>query len=419
MDKKSKYEGKLLAVALSADGFTTGYLYMCLLFFVPYAVRGGLVGWFMPIACIVPFAVMPLVYTLIHRLDTLLFGRYHFFMPLSALIAALFFVLMWTPSTGAAKSCLIFFGALIFVCFDTVYRYCAFSVRARLSGMGLVTKSVQYEVIAAVGAIAAFSCLFGFLRYDPQNIYSDTAYVIAGACIICAITQYLVTAYGIPRLGGKRNYSIKYVFKSFYDGLDKKIYFSALLIAAAFASIASLLVLAAYNSFAEQVYAIAAGACAAGGFTLGAIVCARVIRRRTGVISIVNTVLTVISVGVGLIPVAAGMSGKALGICICLAAVVAGMGGAMALRQTKLRFLTVKPQLTAGVLFMLYELTVFGAFAFAFAVAAVVCAIPYTFSAAIGGGIAVVFAVVSVSLGCRKNPKPPVTDAPITEAAKP
>lgn len=70
MEVKNKYENKLLKSVLSCDSFTAGYIVAAALLFVPYIARGSLIlAWFIPIVCILPFALMPMVYLLIHRFD--------------------------------------------------------------------------------------------------------------------------------------------------------------------------------------------------------------------------------------------------------------------------------------------------------------------------------------------------------------
>lgn len=376
MDKKSKYEGKLQRIALSCDSFTTGYFAVSLLFAVWYVYMYGgvLVLGLLPIACLVPFAVMPLVYLLVHRVDMLLFGRYHLVMPLSAFVAALFFVILYSstqPDAGGA--CAVFFGTLVFVPSVITYRYCAFSVRARLAGDGIVTLSPYAAAFSALGAVSAIAAFFGFWHYDATSAFLNTAYILGGVSIVLALIGYLTTYYGIPRLSGRRVLSVKTVFRTFYVGLRKRIYFSSLLFLAAFASIVMtdmLYVFGAGLSFWE-VFAIAVVFVVS--YAVTACVSGVKANRRSLVLSIVNLVCLLIG---AVVPAALAIAGSG-GVVYAVAASVAlcGVGGAVSVRQAKLRLITVKPHITSGVSILLFELTVFAAVAVAFAVCAVVAAV--------------------------------------------
>ena len=93
MEKTDKYEGIIQSILNPADAFVSAQEFMLVLMFLPYcAEHGKLVTAFMPLAMLAPIAFMPLVYSLLHRFDTLLFGRYHLVMPLSAFLSAPFFV---------------------------------------------------------------------------------------------------------------------------------------------------------------------------------------------------------------------------------------------------------------------------------------------------------------------------------------
>ncbi|MDE7107128.1 MAG: hypothetical protein K2O39_02275, partial [Clostridiales bacterium] len=350
MDIKGKYESKVQKIGLSCDAFSTGCVIMCLLFLVPYVASNGgtLVMWFLPLACIVPFAVMPLVYMGIHKYDTLLFGRYHFVMPLSAFLAAPFFVMAWSASgVGSQQSCLVFFGILIFVMAIMIYRYCAFSVRARLGGVSIVDKYPVYEIVCAVGCVAAAVAFALFLRYDPETVYVNTAYVLGGITVLLALAQYLITFYGIPRLGGRRVESVKSVFNSFFGGLDVKMYLSALFFEAAFAIVAALLV---YFGFALNIGLsgiIAVAATVIAVYAVSSYFCARRIKRRSMSLSIMNIVSVALPCGILSLLAALNKTGDGVLAGLIIAAVILSVGGAVAVRQTKLRLLTVKPRVTS------------------------------------------------------------------------
>ncbi|MDE7164509.1 MAG: hypothetical protein K2O04_03700 [Clostridiales bacterium] len=411
MDTRGKYESNVQRIGLSCDAFSTGCLIMCLLFFVPYVAENGgtLVMWFLPLACLVPFVVMPLVYMVIHKFDTVLFGRYHFVMPLAAFVAAPFFVMAWSAfGVGAAQSCLVFFGILIFAITIMVYRYCAFSVRARLTNSGIEDRAPLYEAFTALGCISAVAAFCGFLHYDSQTAYVNTAYVMGGLTVVLTLAQYLITFYDIPRLGGKRVQSVKSMFVSFYGELDTKIYLSVLFFEAAFACIAALLV---YFGFALGVGlygTIAVAATVIAVYGVSACVCSRRITRRSMTLSVIDIVCVTLSAAVLTVLAALGDKGDGTLAGLIIAAVIVGFGGAVAVRQSKLRFLTVKPRVTTGTVFILSELTMFAAAGIALFVAAIVATVieasTYsTVSFIFGFGIAVLLAVAAFVL-CARPP---------------
>ena len=340
--------------------FTTGYFVMCLLFFVPYVstMCGSLVMWFLPLACIIPFAVMPLFYMLVHRFDTLLFGRYHLVMPVSGFIAALFFVVAWSGNgTPVTSACLVFFGAVIFVTAVLLYRYCAFSVRARLLGEDVTAASPWSIAFTLAGGVAAIAVFIAFLRYDSATARINTAYVLAGVCCVLTIVQYLSTYYSIPRLTGKRVMTVKNVYRSFFSGLELRTYVSALLFGGAFATVTALdmyLIATGENALSRVGIAAIVFVCC---YAVAQLLCVTFVKRRSIALSAVNLVVFCLS-GVALILVAAlSLSGKAFDACTLGIAGLAGLGGAITTRQTKLRFLTIKPRVTSGVVFILLELT--------------------------------------------------------------
>ncbi|MDE6294331.1 MAG: hypothetical protein K2L88_06910 [Clostridiales bacterium] len=413
MDTKVRYESNVQRIGLSCDAFSTGCLIMCLLFFVPYVAENGgtLVMWFLPLACLVPFVVMPLVYMVIHKFDTVLFGRYHFVMPLSAFIAAPFFVMAWSAlGEGAAQSCLVFFGIFIFAITIMVYRYCAFSVRARLTNFGIVDNSPLYEAFTAFGCIAAVVAFAGFWHYDSATAYINTAYVMGGATVLLTLAQYLITFYDIPRLGGKRVQSVKSMFVSFYGELDVKMYLSVLFFEAAFACIAALLV---YFGFALGVGlygTIAVAAAVIAVYGVSACVCSRRITRRSITLSVIDIVCVTLAASVLIVLAALGNKGNGTLAGLIIAAVITGFGGAVAVRQSKLRFLTVKPRVTTGTVFILSELTMFAAAGIALFVASIVATVveASTYAAIsfiFGFGIAVLLAVVAFVLCSRPSVK--------------
>lgn len=418
MDIKGKYKSKVQQVGLSCDAFSTGCLVMCLLFFVPYVASNGgaIVMWFLPIACLMPFAVMPLVYMFIHRFDTLLFGRYHFVMPVSAFIASPFFVMAWSADgNGPSQSCLIFFGILIFVLGITIYRYCAFSVRSRLTYSGIVDKCPYYEVVCAFGCVAAAGAFAGFMHYDMDTAYINTAYVMGGATVLIALSQYLITFYGIPRLGGRRTESIKSVFESFYRGINVKMYLSALFFESAFAVIAALSVYLGFVLDIGLYGAVFVAAAFIAAYGLCAAYCSRRINRRSITLSVFNLLCAVVST-IALVIVCALNAGGNGGLAgLTVAAVVAGAGGAVSVRQSKLRLLNIKPHMTNGTAFIISELTVFAAAGIAMFAAALVTAVYNIDLSAMafvyGFAVALLLAVTATVLACKPTPAPTTVTA--------
>lgn len=378
MDVKDRCENTMQRFGLICDAFTAGYLAMCLLLFVPYVAAHNQIAvtFVMPLVCLFPFAAMPFAYVLIHRMDTLLFGRYHFVMPVAAFVAAPLFVVLWSADNGdVASSCAIFFGALVFANFITVYRYCSFSVRARLSGASMIDKSAGYEIFAALGTLSALCVFLGFWHYDCNTAYVNTAYVIASVCLVLAVFQYLATFYGIPKLGGKRVQSVKSAFRSFFCEFEYKTYFSALFFLAAYAVIAALAVYFAMALGVSVYRAVGAAVIAMVVYAVSAYIVTRRVRYRSMALSVINLVCVIVPCMVFALLAALHPEKELAFVSIVVCDATAGFGCAVALRQSKLRFFTVKPRITGSVVYILLELTLFAAAAIAIETAAIVLAV--------------------------------------------
>lgn len=404
LDIKGKNENKPIKAVLSCDAFTTGYIVACLLFYVSHILNVGRNGgmyilWLMPIACLLPFAVLPLFYLAVHRFDMLLFGRYHLAMPISAYVAALFFVFIWSDGSYGVLS---FFGALVFVSALLIYRYCAFSVRARLIGERLLSSNIYSRVFSALGAVGAVGTFAGFMYYDAATAYINTAYVLASACAVLATAHYLTTYYGIPRLGGKRVLSVKSVFGSFFGGLDKRVYFSVLLFEAAFGSIASAVVIFCFVRGVGAYVAIAVAAALIASYVVASCVCAKTVKR-TGKILTSVMALCYVAAGSALMVAATVEMTEALFISlVSVSAVLVGGAGACTTRTAKLGLMNIKPRITAGTVYILTELTAVAAAAISAVVAALVVTLLRVTSLtgfAYGFALAAVFAIIAFALG--------------------
>lgn len=373
MKKSDKIKDKLQSLTLSLDAFCVAYTSMLVFFFVPYcaSVCGSLVIAFLPIVFIIPFAVMPLVYTIVHRFNPLLFGRYHLFMPLSAMIGTLFFVLSFSADGGGGQAALVFFGLLVFVCSLIVYRYCSFSVAARLGGKSIARLRAEEVVFALIGAALSFVSIYCFYTYDPQTMFINSAYLAGGLCVIAALVQYLRTVNETPRLALKRNRSVKSVFRSFYVGLDTRLFMSSVFFISAFVGISGLIVYYVFALGLATYLAVAMAGVIAGSYAIGYVAAHKFINKRTVALSIVIAVMLVLSAVLIAMAVAFNDVGKLC--CISPAAVLAGVGGALCARQAGMRFLSVKPHATSGTVYMLMKLARCAGIAIALVPIATVC----------------------------------------------
>lgn len=425
MDTKGKYESIFQKTALSSDAFTTGYFVLCLLFFVPYAARygGTLVIWFLPAACLLPFALMPLFYAFIHRADALLFGRYHFAMPVSAFLCALFFVMTCgAKQPSASSACLVFFGSLAFIISVMIYRYCAFSVRTRLLGESVVSATPIYELFCAFGGAVAVVAFIGFVRSDASGAFLNTAYFLGAIGVALALVQYLTSYYGIPKLGGKRIIPIKKAYATFFCGLERRTYLSSLFFQSALAATAALSIFYSLTfGFALDDVLIIACACVAA-YAVTAYLCARAVNRRSLLLSVIN--FFAIAIAAITVTVCAAVQPKT-GVVFALmvsVAIIVGVGGAVAVRQTKLRFLTIKQKVTSGTVFILSELAMLASASIASALSAAVVtalectrsttAFVYGFAAALALGAAAI--ALAGKRSVRAEQSYGVTDEPAT-----
>lgn len=356
MKKSDKIKDKLQSFTLSLDAFCMAYTSMLVFFFVPYcaSVCGSLVIAFLPLVFIIPFALMPVVYALVHRFNPLLFGRYHLFMPLSAMVGALFFVMSFSAEGGGGQAALVFFGLLVFVSSLIIYRYCSFSVAARLGGKSIAKLRTEEVVFAVIGAALSFVSIYCFYTYDPQTMFINSAYLAGGLCVIAALVQYLRTVNETPRLSVKRIRTVKSVFRSFYVGLDTRLFLSSVFFISAFVGIGGLLVYYVLTLGLATYIAVVTAAVVAGTYAIGYVLSHKLINKRTVALSVVIAVTLVISAVLFAMSVAFNDVGKIC--CIMPAAVFVGVGGALCSRQARMRFLSVKPHATSGTVYMLMKL---------------------------------------------------------------
>ncbi|MCM1367608.1 MAG: hypothetical protein NC184_02200, partial [Roseburia sp.] len=298
MELKSKHKDRLRQIILSCDSFATGNYCFALLFFATYAARhcNAYAVEFLPLALLTAFAVMPVLYTVVHRFSPLIFGRYHLALPISALASSLFYVLMWSSmdASSAADACSMYFGTLLFLLSSMFYGYCAFSVRARLIGDNISAPSPYALCFCALGAAVAIAAAAGFRRYDAATAYINTAYVISAIGLLFAVVHYLTTFYGIPRLGGKRNVTVGGAFRTFYGGINMNAFFSSLLLQAAFMTVAafSVYICAAFVSTRAAFISAAVFVCV---YAVSAFLCASRVKRRGRALTVAAAALSVLS----------------------------------------------------------------------------------------------------------------------------
>lgn len=406
----SKNENRVLKIVLSLDSFTTGYSVMLILFALPFAVtiKQEIAFGMLALACGLPVAIIPLIYTLLHRFDPLLFGRYHLFMPISAILSAIFFVLFFGAGAGSGGACLVFFCLTVHIIFAITYRYCSFSVRARLVGDSVFKPSIQGRIISAVSAIIAVVVSYAFYTYDPSTALLNSAYVLASVCIILAMVQYLTSYYDIPRLGGKRVQSVKSVYRTLFDGLKKRTYFSSTFYVAAFAVMAiTLAFLVIITSGGEAWFATVVVAVAVVSFFAVGHLCTEYMNKRTWLPSVMELVLALVAAVFLSLPIFVSMPISVERACFIIGGIVVGGGGAIALRQMRLRFLTIKRNITSGAMYILYELTLYVATGIAVLIAMVVAllfrAYMHAHALVIATATAVVFAIVGFVVSTKRT----------------
>lgn len=414
MELKSKHKDRLLRIILSCDSFATGYYSFALLFFATYAARNCNIYAvaFLPLAFLTAFAVMPVLYTLIHRFSPLLFGRYHLAMPLSALASTVFYVLMWSASDGssAADACSMYFGALFFLLSSMLYCYCAFSVRARLVGDNISAPSPYSLCFSAFGAVAALAAMTGFYRYDSATSYVNTAYVLSAVGLLFAVAHYLATYCGIPRLGGKRNVTVSGTFRTFYGGINKRTFFSSLLFQSAFLTSAAFSVYIG-AAFVSAKAAFVSAAVFIAAYAAAAFFCSRRVQRRGKELSVAAAICLVLSAAASILEVAIEFdAGEVYPIVlVSIAAALAGVGGAVAMRQTRLRFITLNSRITSGIVYILLQLTAVAAAAITLTVCVAVFSMQAhtatAYAPVIGPSAVAAFAIAAFALARKKPTK--------------
>ncbi|MCH5162470.1 MAG: hypothetical protein J1G38_03150 [Clostridiales bacterium] len=372
MEKSGRNENRALKTVLACDMFTAAYYVMPLLFFLPFVAQRGqwIAAAFVPLGCIIPFAVMPLLYALVHRFDPLLFGRYHLFMPISAFLAAFSFVEFWSADDGALGAVRIALGFSVLTIAAVTYRYCSFSVRVRLTDCGIAKPSPVMLIFSAVGGAAGVGAVIGFYFYDPDTVFINAAYVVAGVCVILAMVQYLTSFYYIPKLSGKRVQSVKSVFRAFFGGLNVRLFVSSALAVAAFSTVLALAVSVCSELPSYAFTSVAA--VAAGGFIGGSFLCVKLVKRRSRLLTAVMIGLLVVSAALFALTQMFVLLDSVPIYSLVASAALCGVGTALAFRQMRLRFLSIKPHVTSGVAHILIELACGAGTAIAFAAAVAV-----------------------------------------------
>lgn len=419
MDKSGKNENRLLTIVSACDSFTSAYSVMLLLFFLPYVMSRGqwIAAAFIPLFCLLPFAVMPLVYALVHRLDPLLFGRYHLIMPLSALLSALLFVLFFSADGSAAGAVKMAFSFAALSITTVTYRYCSFSVRVRLCGDGIATPTPTALCYAGLGAVSAVVTVVAFYYYDFETALVNGAYIVAAVAVILAMIQYLTTFYHIPKLSGKRVRSVKSVFRTFYVGLNYRTFFSSILTVAAFLTVLALSFCVACFEFVIGIGFGTVGA-AVGAFVVTSFF-ARLIKYRSNKLTAV--IISFLIVSALLLAFTWMFMLAHIPEFTVVAGGIAGAGLALSLRQMRLRFLTLKPHITSGVVHILIELGIVAAAAIAFCVALVVGGIAMNDLAyyAYGFGVAAALGIAAVVISRIRRMERVAPKEPSIEPALP
>ena len=392
MEIKGKIVDRLKRYALSCGSFTAAYAVVIVLFFVPYVNSyGGVIALsVLPLAFLLPFIIIPVAYSLMYRFNPLLFGRYHLVMPITAIVSALMFVTAFSVTEKSVIGILtVIAGIAVFVSAILVYMYCAFSVSARRGGARISKASLSTIATALLGGVAAVGTMYGFYRYDKATMYSNCALVLAAACLLVSFVGYLATFDAVPVLGGKQVKPVKRVFVNFYGGMDRRVYFSALMLLASFVTIAALSVAhavgIAHNDF---VFAVAGSIVIA--FALCYVISRILLNGRYNALAVSATVcLTASAV---LLVLSVFVNDIAF---VIAASALCGGGGAFAVKFMGIRFLSIKSRVTSGLMFNLMGLTVCAALSIAFAVAAVATNVKdgfiYGFSFA---GLAAIVAVI-------------------------
>lgn len=246
-------------------------------------------------------------------------------------------------------------------------------------------------------------------KFYGGNFILNSAYTVATVSTVLAIVQYLTSFYGIPRLGGRRVVPVKSAFRAFYTGLDLRTFFSSLLSLAAFAVTVSSAVFMSFS--AELAFGEIIG-CAGAAFAAYAVISLYAhfrIKRRMKRLSVEQTVIAIVCAALMITVVCASLPHGAVVALTVISATLGGAGGAIAVRQARLRFLTLKPRVTSGHVFILFKLALLTVFAIAAAVGVCVLAASSMYAFIGAAGAAVVFSVAALALAQKKPHK---TDIP-------
>lgn len=407
--KKAIGEASFYKTCVNAGGLTSAALLAVLMLALPLFQSGTDVEKIVytvtvPLVLLLPFAVSPLIYNLIHGIKSVILGRFHGIYVVSLAFSAVFFVLSFTGFLyGALRAVCVVLSLAVFCVSELTYLYASSSIRTRLGLQSIRRPSRTHLFVSAFGGLVtlgAYIVAYIVTKGDFTQSAVCTVYAAAIAMLIGGFVEYLATYQAIPRLTSSRpRTTVKESYKTFFSGLKLKTFFSLLLSVAA---ILTLVVYAFYRATDFGIESLYSGGVFIVAFAVSSVLANKYIvrvKRGAPLVCLLLTLLSCAAIISGLvlapvfimqhvsIPIVMATCGIALGIC---------------LREAKLRYTTIKDNVTSGVVESLYGMTLSAAVALTYLLLLSIMPIG-NFGMYIVLGIVAVFAVVAYAFVFKKR----------------
>lgn len=409
--KKTSGEASFYKTCVNAGGLTSAtllaFLMLALVLFLD-GTLGERIAYTVavPLVLLLPFVLSPLIYNLIHGIKNVILGRFHGVYVVSLTLASVFFVMTFTGFlySGGLRAVCVIISLAAYCVAELTYLYASSSIRTRLGLQSIRRPSRTHLFVSAFGAlvtVGAFVIAFLVSKGDFTMSAVCTAYAAAIAMLVGGFVEYLATYQAIPRLTSSRpRTSLKESYKTFFSGLKLNTFFSLMLSVAA---ILTPLVYVFYRA-AESNFTLYAGGAFVAAFAVSAVLSNKYIVRVKRVVPLICLLLSLVSCGavlVGLLLPAFIMQY----VTIAVVTVSSGASLGMCLREAKLRYTTIKDNVTSGVVESLYGMTLSAAVAVVYLLLLSLMPIA-NFGMFIVLGIVAVLAAVAYGLVFKKRTAP-------------
>lgn len=399
MTDKSEKTEIIKRIFAETGGLSLMSVGLILFAFYPYAIGVGN-GWALTFtlffALLLPLIIMPIIYNLIHAIKSKVLGRFHLPLCVCTISAPMFLALTFSadgnPTSDAVK---IFFGLLFFAVFFMTFEYSAASIRVRIGRRNLKHQLRTHSVFRFIGLGATVVTLS--LTYAFNAPVLTSVYCAATVMSAAGLLEYLATYSEIPQLTSSRpRPRLVDTFKLFYKDLRKLTFFTLVLFAAAFFIVTAYIASVA-ATFPPWVYSSMLAAFMVG-YLAAYFATVRVQKRMTHFVPLTCLLLLLAAVALGCVP---QLRTEIFLIC---APFLIGAALALLMRESSMRFTTIKRAVTSGVVSILFNLALACAFAIALFTLMLAVQIPFlsTYINYFALGVSVLFALAGYIVSFKR-----------------